>query len=457
MSVLRPLFGHHGGAKHVRHRKQPFTVMGRPPSVGGVNRPVGQRNPRSNNTNTNRRAHLSEQQLRSPLKHAKTIRSKRTLRGTALALTGLLVFGITGAASAASRLTSNIDSVDLAQVMTHERPAPVVKEPIELPETDAVIVPSDILDDDDGEPTAVEPMPTFSPTAPSVAKGAPVNILIMGTDARSGENLALGGGDSTGARSDSTLILHISADREWMAAVAIPRDTIVNIPSCPTSTGKYTAARPATRFNAAFAFGSDTGRDVASGALCTLTTVEAITNIRFDGFVVLDFAGFRDMVDALGGVELDIPRQIRSPLAGDLKLEAGLQTLDGWHALQYARARTGQGLGGGSDLERIGRQQKLLSAMAHQVQDANLLTDSPQLFRFLNATTSSMTASSNYATISGLTELATVLSAVDSDEIDFIMAPVRTNPENPNTVLFAANAKELWAALRYDLRPSMGG
>jgi LCP family protein required for cell wall assembly len=277
----------------------------------------------------------------------------------------------------------------------------------------------------------------------------------MGTDGRGGENKALGGGDETGMRSDSTILLHLSGDRQWVAAISIPRDTVVNIPSCPTSTGKYIAAHPLTRFNAAFAYGAAAGKDVASGAVCTLTTVEKITGVRVDGFVALDFAGFKGMVDALGGVELEIPHKIHSPLAGDLRLNPGVQTLDGWQTLQYARARTGVGLGGGSDLTRITRQQQIIGAIAHQVLATNLLTDSPQLLRFLDATTSSMTTSSNYASVNGLVDLATALSNVNPSEIQFITAPVYTNPENPNTVLFSPQAKILWDNLRYDQRPEI--
>ena len=369
------------------------------------------------------------------VKHARKLHSGRALRVVALAATAVLAFGSAGMGAGASRLTGNLVTVDLDEVITHERP-PQYAAP-------AILSLADVIQ---------ERHAAFTTTT---AANTPVNILIMGTDDRSGDNGELAGRDSGGARSDSTIILHISGNREWAAAVSIPRDTIVNIPSCPTSSGRYTAARPTTRFNAAFAYGALAGKDVASGALCTLTTVEAITNIRLDGFVVLDFAGFKNMVDALGGVELDIPRRIRSPLAGDLKLEPGLQVLDGWHALQYSRARTGVGLGGGSDLERIKRQQTVIAAIANQVMATNLLTNSAQLFRFLDATTSYMTTSANYATINGLAELAVALSSVDPAEIDFIMAPVRSNPLNPNTVLFASAAKDLWAALRFDNRPAL--
>jgi LCP family protein required for cell wall assembly len=365
--------------------------------------------------------------------HVGRRREYPALKVLALALAGILSFGTAAVSSAASKITSNVVTVDLDHVISHERPTFAI-----LPATSPDVL---LVDDDDVEFVGTE------------LTGA-LNILIMGTDDRSGENGDLADRESTGARSDSTMILHIAADRSWATVVSIPRDTIVRIPSCPTSAGKYTKAYAATRFNAAFAYGVMAGGDVASGALCTLTTVEKITNVRMDGFIVLDFAGFKNMVDALGGVELEVQRRIHSPLAGGLKLDAGLQTLDGWQALQYARARTGVGLASGSDLDRIKRQQQLVSSIASQVLTSNLLTSSPQLLRFIDATTSSMTTSSNYATATGLLTLAKALSAVDPAEIQFVTAPVASNPEDPNTVVLTSRAKLLWDNLRYDQRPS---
>ena len=395
------------------------------------------------------------------VRHVRPPKQHRVLRGLAFTFAGIVAFGTAGVGVAANRLTGNLVSVDLDRLMKHERPTVAT-----AAEIAAVAAGQQVNDfnvaDPAVAPSAAAPVPLLTsdkavealPLAP--VRSAGLNILVMGTDGRGGENLALGGGDSSGSRSDSTILLHISDDHQWVTAVSIPRDTIVNIPACPTTSGKYTAAHPATRFNAAFAYGADAGKDIASGAVCTLTTVEKITGVRLDGFLALDFAGFKGMIDALGGVEVDIPNKIHSPLAGDLRLEPGHQTLDGWHALQYARARTGTGLaGGGSDLGRIKRQQQLIGAIAHQVLATNLLTDSPQLLRFLNATTSSMTTSSNYASVNGLVDLAATLSSIDPNDIQFITAPIYTNPENPNTVLLAPKAKILWDNLRYDQKPEI--
>ncbi|MCL1800758.1 MAG: LCP family protein [Promicromonosporaceae bacterium] len=348
-------------------------------------------------------------------KHARrrAFLAPRLINSAALLLTGVLTLFAVATGTAAAQLTNNVASVDLDLVMIDERPT--------------VAVP-------------------LTPRAPQ-----PLNILVLGIDGRFDDNAEFATDEVEGARADSTIVMHISSDRESVTMVSIPRDSIVDIPRCPTSTvGLTVPAQPATRFNAAFAGGYDTGGDVESGALCTLATVEQETNIRMDGFIVMDFAGFKNMVDALGGVDMDIPNRIDAPLADGLVLEAGFQTLDGWQALQYARARTGQGLGDGSDLQRITRQQKLLGAMADKVMETNLLTSGPQLLRFLNATTQSMTASSNFATVGGLSSLAMSLNNIDVENIDFKMVPIILNPENKNTVIWTAEADELWNAIRYD-------
>src|SRR5690606_3875775 len=202
-------------------------------------------------------------------------------------------------------------------------------------------------------------------------------------DSRGGDNAGVVDDGTDGARSDTTMIMHISADRSRVELMSIPRDTTIDVPACPTSSGGETAPLYGTKFNGAFAQGVMTGGDVESGALCTMKTIETISDVRMDGFIVVDFAGFEKMIEALGGVEMCIPNDISSKKADNLVLSAGTQKLDGETALKYARARTGQGLGDGSDIGRIGRQQELMAALARTVLGQNLLTDSPQLLQFL--------------------------------------------------------------------------
>jgi LCP family protein required for cell wall assembly len=333
-------------------------------------------------------------------------------------LTAVLAFVGAGGATAAVRLAGNIVGVD----------------------TDSLLAGTD-------RPELVEPE---DPNA-----GRPINVLLMGSDDRSGANGDIVGDGEEGMRSDTTMLMHISADRQRVELVSVPRDSTVDVPACPATNGRTTSPLRDTKFNAAFAQGVETGRDVASGALCALATVEKLTDVRMDGFIVVDFAGFQRMIDALGGVEICIPQDIYSKKAGNLRLSAGVQTLDGPTALQYARARTGEGLGDGSDLGRIGRQQELMAALARTVLSKNLLTDSPALLQFLGAVTGSLTMSDNFASVKGLAGLAYSARNVRPDTITFMTVPHAADPSNANNVVWTDEADVLWENLRHD-RPVTG-
>ncbi|PZR54325.1 LytR family transcriptional regulator [Xylanimonas oleitrophica] len=327
--------------------------------------------------------------------------------------TGALTFGVVGGATAAVTLTGNIDGVDADALLGQNRPEAV------------------------------------APADPNA--GTPLNIVLMGSDSRDGDNAEFASSEGTdGARSDTTMIMHISADRERVELVSIPRDSTVNVPSCPTTNGRTTSPLRGTKFNSAFAQGVIGGRDIASGALCTVATIESLTDVRMDGFVVIDFAGFQRMIDAIGGVEMCIPEYIDAPEAGGLVLHPGVQKLNGNTALQYARARKGAGLGDGSDLGRIGRQQELMAALARTVLSKNLLTDSPALLRFLGAVTGSLTMSDNFASVQGLAGLAYSIRDVRPDTITFMTVPYAGDPRNPANVVWTDEADVVWENLKYD-------
>ena len=326
-------------------------------------------------------------------------------------MTALLAFSVTGVATAYTKLQGNIQSADVTDLLGTDRPT-------------AAVAP------DPNDPNA----------------GRALNILLMGSDIRDGENAAIGGAVS-GARSDTTIVLHLSADRKRADLVSIPRDTLVDIPACQRSDGTSSKAQKA-QFNFAFSWGGESGQ-VSDAAACAMRTVEKNTGVRLDDFVVIDFAGFTRMVDALGGVPICVPTDMVSSKAG-LDLTAGQQTLDGTTALAFARARTGTGVGDGSDTSRIGRQQQLLAATVRQVQSKNLLTDVPELLRFLNAATSSITASPTLASIPNLTGLAFSLRGTPTGSITFMTIPFAAAPSDSNRVVMTGEADAIWANLAAD-------
>ena len=284
---------------------------------------------------------------------------------------------------------------------------------------------------------------------PDSYDGRAVNLLVLGTDSRSGDNNVDGseGSDEVSvARSDTALIMHISADRKRVDAVSIPRDTLVDIPECKSLDGETAGAEEDGQFNSAFANGAGTGNDkkaVASGAACTLKTVEKMTDIRIDDFVVVDFNGLSKVVDSLGGVHVQVDEAIDDPDYTGMKLDEGCQKLDGQTALQYARVR--HGVGDGSDISRISRQQKLMNAMASKALSSNLLTQSG----FLTSTLETLTTSEHIGQIGNLSGLAYSVQGVGMDKINFITMP-NEQAADENRVVPSENAKKVWKAIKED-------
>lgn len=333
----------------------------------------------------------------------------------ALTALALVSFGATAAATAWYRLEGNIETHDISALVDEVTPPP----------TGSITTQHDPND---------------------ANAGRALNLLVMGSDVRSGENAVLGG-DEEGMRSDTTIVVHISADRTRMDLVSIPRDTRVDIPSCNFLDGSTSRAQSA-RFNAAFSIGARND-DVGEAAACTIQTVQSLTGITIDGWVVVDFAGFRNMVDAIGGVDICIPNDMSSEKS-NLYVTAGLQHFDGYTALAFARARTGEGLGNGSDINRLGRQQQLLGAIAHEVFEKNMLTDIDELYRFLTAATQSLTADPKTGNIRSLAGLAWSLQSIPPQNITFMTAPHAANPEDRNEVVFTSAAAPIWQAFIND-------
>ena len=259
-------------------------------------------------------------------------------------------------------------------------------------------------------------------------EGHAVNILVLGTDSRAGANNvdgSEGDDDVVVARSDTAMIMHISADRSRVDVISIPRDTVVDIPSCTSSDGS-TVEESEGQFNTAFANGAGTGSDkkaVTAGVACTIKTVEALTDIYIDESIVVDFSGLSTMVDALGGVTLYVDEDIDDTEYTGLVLERGCHHLDGATALQYARVR--HGVGDGSDISRISRQQNLMSAMLRTAQSKNLLTDADKLY-------------------------SQSIASIGMDHINFVTMPHEPAAWDPDRVVPSESADAVWKALKSD-------
>ncbi|WP_432008214.1 LCP family protein [Streptomyces parvus] len=264
------------------------------------------------------------------------------------------------------------------------------------------------------------------------------NILLIGSDSRAGDNRKYGRDDGGSQRSDTTILLHLAADRKSATAVSIPRDLMVEIPSCRTADDKKTRER-FTQFNSAFELG---------GTACTIRTVERMTGIRVDHHMVVDFNGFKDMVDAVDGVEICLKEPINDKDA-HLELPAGRQTLNGEKALGYVRAR--KSLGNGSDTERMERQQQFLGALVNKMQSNGVLLNPTRLYPVLDAATKSLTTDPGLASLRDLYDLVRGMRDVPTEQVQFLTVPRQPYRNDPNRdELVEPDAGDLFRQLRED-------
>jgi LCP family protein required for cell wall assembly len=265
----------------------------------------------------------------------------------------------------------------------------------------------------------------------------PINILVMGSDTRDGVGNDIDGQTNDGARSDTTILLHLSADRQTAYGVSLPRDAMVDRPDCEVD-GKTVPGGDPVIFNDAFAIG---------GPLCTVQQVEHLTGIYIDHTVVIDFNGFKDMVDAVRGVEVCIPKDVDDP-AHDIFLDAGTRLVSGQEALNYVRER--HVLSPNSDIGRMKRQQAFIASMVNRVMSANTLAMPTRLYDFLDAATQSIKLDKDLASISKLVDLASQFKHTDVTHIKFVTVPIEAYPDDINRLQFAPEADQLWKLIRKD-------
>ncbi|MFG2173187.1 LCP family protein [Streptomyces niveus] len=287
--------------------------------------------------------------------------------------------------------------------------------------------------------TAAAELRTYEKERPKPIAVDAKNILLIGSDTRSGAGNGKYGRDDGGSqRSDTTILLHLAADRRSATAMSIPRDLMVEIPSCLTDDGKRSNKQSA-QFNWAFQFG---------GAACSIRTVETLTGIRVDHHMVIDFSGFKDMVDAVDGVEVCLKKPVND-VDAHLKLPAGKQTLTGEEALGFVRAR--KTIGDGSDTERMERQQQFLGSLVRKVQSNGVLLNPTRLYPVLDAATKSLTTDPGLNTLRDLYDLARGLRNVPTEKVQFLTVPRQPYVNDPNRdELVQPDADRLFAKLRKD-------
>jgi LCP family protein required for cell wall assembly len=274
---------------------------------------------------------------------------------------------------------------------------------------------------------------TNTPDKPKVeGPHEPLNILVMGDDSRSCDGCKIDNEAGEGG-SDTTILFHLSADRKSAYGISIPRDSLVDRPECTKSDGTKIPGGSDAMWNAAYAYG---------GAPCTIQQFQADTGIPVDDFIVVDFASFQSMVDAIGGVEVCVPEDIDSSQYG-ITIKQGTRTLDGKQALAYVRVR--HGVGDGSDIGRIKRQQAFIAAMVEKVVSGGVLARPDRLIRFLNAATQSLTT--DIPSIKELAEIGLQFKNIGLSRIRFITVPFEYEGAR---VRWTSDADVLWKKILND-------
>jgi len=273
------------------------------------------------------------------------------------------------------------------------------------------------------------------------------NILLIGSDTRTGENAKLGGkGDAVG-RSDTTLLVHIYSDNRRAVAVSIPRDALVTIPSCRLPDGSWSAPQYDAMFNEAFSMGQSPQGNPA----CTQNTVEELTGMRVDHTIVANFAGFAALTKVVGGVRVCLPHAIYQGdlnpnlgTQGRLVFKAGIQRVSGAKALDYVRIR--HGIGDGSDIGRIRRQQAFLASVVRKVRAEGLTPT--HLLPLAEAATKYFTVDPGLGSPAKLLSFALSMRHIQTKDITFVTTPWRY--DGARVALVHPAVDRLWSALEAD-------
>ncbi|MEX0658113.1 MAG: LCP family protein [Egibacteraceae bacterium] len=261
-----------------------------------------------------------------------------------------------------------------------------------------------------------------------------LNVLLVGDDSRRGltdeQLVALGTDRVDGGRTDTVMLLQLDPGRAHASLLSFPRDLLVT--RCDGSEG---------RINAAYGIGEADG---TGGASCLVDTVTELTDIPIQHYVEVNFAGFIDVVDVLGGVTMYIEEPgLRDRYAG-LDLEPGCQTLDGTDALGFVRARKID-----NDFGRMARQQRFLRELLGEVASAGTLLNVPRLFSLVSAAGSAVETDQELS-LADMRRIAFSLRNLTTDGLDTRVVPA--TPRSINGAAMAVvdedEAEELFVAFR---------
>jgi LCP family protein required for cell wall assembly len=292
---------------------------------------------------------------------------------------------------------------------------------------------------------STEPMSILG-RQPPASKAGVMNILVLGSQTRDGQGPGFGRDPGTDL-SDTAMLVHLNADHSRAVVLSIPRDLIVDRPSCRERAGgdATVSGQRGAMFDSAMNLG---------GPACAVATVEGMSGMRVDHFIRVDFNGFRTMTNLLGGVRVCVPRPGIHDWRSHLNISAGLHVITGNEALAFVRDR--HGIGNGGDLGRIEMQQMFVSSLLKKVLDAGTLTDPVTMYKLANAATRSLDTDPGLGSVQALLGLGESLRSLRLHQITFVTLPTASDPANADRLLpREPQAARLWSLLRAD-RPWTG-
>jgi len=270
-----------------------------------------------------------------------------------------------------------------------------------------------------------------------------MQILILGSDTRDGKNSQYGSSaDSTGyGHSDVMMLMDISADNKRVSVIRFPRALLVDIPKCvDQQTKQEFPAQKNVMINAAMS---------EAGIGCAVDTVNKITGLEIDHFMMADFNSVKELSNTVGGVDVCVSDSIYDPDSG-LRLPKGTSKVQGEQALSFVRTR--HAFGDGSDLGRIKAQQGFLSSLVRKIKDDGTLSNPGRMLGIADAITKNLTIDEGMASIPTLLTVGNRLKNIDVGKVAFVAAPTEPAVSDPNRLQLAQPAaSQLFAAMRNDV------
>ncbi|MDT0168064.1 LCP family protein [Pseudarthrobacter sp. BRE9] len=267
-----------------------------------------------------------------------------------------------------------------------------------------------------------------------------LQILVLGSDTREGSNSQYGSVEDSSSygQSDVMMLLDISADNKHVNVVSFPRDLLVDVPACtdPKTKQAY-PARQDVMINSAMA---------QAGIGCAVDTVNKLTGLEVDHFMMADFNAVKELSNAVGGVEVCVSDAVHDPDSG-LNLPAGTSQVQGEQALAFLRTR--HAFANGGDLGRIQAQQGFLASLSRKLKSEGTLGNPQKTLTIADTITRNLTVDSGLSSIPSLLTIANRLKTIDPANINFITAPTTPAPQDPNRLaLEEPAASTFFSALR---------